>query len=101
MRMRSHTVIFDNDPEFARYLADQSGSVMTIVRIWVAQANDPAVMRHYVGSVRHCQFGRWMSRLELRRLFRQATLIAEQSGEEAHAFRTRLSSFLRECVEQT
>jgi len=96
MRLRSHTVIFDRDPEFARFVKDRSGSVLSILRIWVADSTaGPVVIRHYLGRVRHCECGGWMSRRELYRLFRQATVTARLIGEGNQAFRARLSTLLR------
>jgi len=96
MRMRSHTVVFDRDPDFARYLGGPSGSVLSMLRIWVAEP-DPGShgVSHYLGSIRHCECGGWMSRPELYRLFRQATTIADQIGERTLTFRARLSRLLR------
>jgi len=97
MRLQTHTVVFDRDPEFARFLTNASGSVLTILHIWVADvAAGPAVIRHYLGSVRHCACGGWMSRWELYRLFRQAKVTAGFVGEGTHTFRARLSSLLRD-----
>jgi hypothetical protein len=96
MRLRSHTVVFERDPDYARYLADQSGSVLSVLRIWVADtATGPAEIRHYLGSVRHCACGGWMSREELFRLFRQATVTACLVGESTSTFRASLSHLLR------
>jgi hypothetical protein len=101
MRLRSHTVVFDRDPEFVRYLMDPSGSVLSILRIWVAETVEgQPVIRYYVGSIRHCDCGGWMSRDELRRLFRHATVIARLVGERAKTFRGRLSRFLRDYFSQ-
>ena len=101
MRLSSHTVVFDRDPAFARFLTDSSGSVLSILRIWVAEAAaGQAVIRHYLGSVRHCACGSWLSRRELYRLFRRARLTASFVGESAQTFRARLSSFLRVYFEE-
>lgn len=96
MRRRDHTVVFGRDPEFFRFAEDPSGSVLRIVRIWVANAGagSPNV-RHCVGSVRRCECSGWMSHRELVRLFRQATITARLVGESAGTFRGRLSDFLR------
>lgn len=97
MRLRDHIVIFERDPDFARFAADRSGSVLHILRIWVARPESKSPdTRHYVGSVRHCECGGWMSRSELLRLFRRATIAARHVGEGARPFRARLSRFLRE-----
>jgi hypothetical protein len=68
---------------------------MTTLRVWVAESSEPLIRRHFLGSVRHCECGGWMSGPELRRLFRQANLIAQALGEETQLFRARLRNFLR------
>lgn len=100
MRLRNHTVVFERDPDFQRFLADPSGSVMHILRIWVAfaGAGTPNI-QHFIGSVRHCDGDGWMSHRELLRLFRQAGVTARQLGENAGTFRSRLSMLLREHFE--
>lgn len=97
MRLRSHTVVFDRDPDFTRCQASPGGSVLSILRIWIAEPNDgESVIRYYLGSIRHCECGGWMSPGELHRLFRRATTVARQMGEETKIFRARLSRFLRD-----
>ena len=96
MRLRDHTVVFDWEPEFARFLGDPSGCVLLILRIWVADSESgTSSVHHYVGSVRRCECGGWMSHRELMRLFRRATITARILGESAGAFRARLIRFLR------
>lgn len=95
--LRDHIVVFERDPDFTRFSADPSGSVVRILRIWVAQPESGSSnIRHYVGSVRRCEDGGWLSQRELFRLFRRATVTARHLGEHPPAFRARLSSFLRE-----
>jgi hypothetical protein len=96
MRLASHTVVFDRDPEFARFSTDPSGSVMHIVHLWLAAAGQglPSI-RHYLGSVRRCDCGRWASRWELARLFRRATVAARLTGESGPGLRRSLSRYLR------
>jgi hypothetical protein len=97
MRLRDHIVIFERDPDFERFVANRSGSVLHILRIWVGCPKEGALqIRHYLGSIRRCECGGWMSHRELLRLFRQATVTARLLGERAAAFRGRLSQFLRE-----
>ena len=101
MRLAQHTVVFERDPEFARFLADSSGSVLHILRIWVACPGSAwPEIRHYVGSIRHCDCGGWMSHRELLRLFRRATVTARRLGESAQTFRARLTSLLREYFKE-
>lgn len=96
MRLRSHTVVFERDPDFERFRGDPSGSVLSVLRVWVADPGPGAPrLRHYLGSVRHCECGGWMSRRELYRLFRRATMTARRVGERGSQFRARLSTVLR------
>ena len=97
MRLRDHTVVFDRDPDFTRFLPDPSGSVMQILRIWVADPGPESPrIRHYIGSVRHCASRGWVSHRELVRLFRRATSAALRLGISAQPFRMRLSDLLRQ-----
>jgi hypothetical protein len=101
MRLRDHVVIFDREPDFRRFVKDTSGSVLRVVRIWVAsQDSDPPRIRRYLGSIRRCQCGGWMSHRELVRLFRRATVAAGDVGERADIFRASLSVFLREYFDE-
>ena len=101
MRLRDHVVVFERDPDFARFLLDPSGSVLRILRIWVTGpgSESPANL-HYVGSIRRCQCGGWMSHRELLRLFRRARFSAHKVGVRADTFRVRLSGFLRDYFER-
>ena len=101
MRLRDHIVIFERDPDFPRFVGDPSGSVLRILRIWVTcPESESPELRHYVGSVRRCECGGWMSHGELFRLFRRATVSARHIGESAHTFRARLSRFLRDYFDE-
>ncbi len=97
MRLRDHTVVFEREPDFVRFAGNPTGSILHILRIWVAcPASDPPKIRHYIGLIRRCECGGWTSQRELLRLFRRATIIARHLGESAHTFRAQLSRFLRE-----
>ena len=97
MRLQSHTVVFDNDPAYLRLVSDPSGSVLRILNVWIGDvAGDSTQIHHYLGSVRRCACGGWMSHRELVRLFRRATTTARLVGETGEILRSRLSGFLRE-----
>lgn len=101
MRLCDHVVIFDRDPAFIRFLANRSGSVLHVLRIWVACLDsDSTESRRYVGSIRRCECSGWMSHRELVRLFRRATVTARLIGEKADTFRARLSEFLRDYFDE-
>jgi hypothetical protein len=97
MRLASHTAVFDRDPDFAHLSKDPSGSLIRIVHLWLADAGQglPAI-RHYLGSIRRCDCGGWVSRHELARLFHRATVAAHLVGESGLGLRHRLSRYLRE-----
>lgn len=102
MRLRDHIVVFDREPDFERFSRDTSGSVLRILRIWVAAPTSGSpVTRQYMGSVRRFERGGWMSRRELLRLFRRARITARRVGENANTFCARLSEFLRDNFEQS
>jgi len=97
MRLASHTVVFDRDPDFLRFCKDPSGSVIRMVHLWLAEpARESPAIRHYIGSVRRCDCGGWISRGEVRHLFRRATAAAILAGENRRGFRRSLSCYLRE-----
>lgn len=95
MRLRSHTVVFDSDADFALRSVDPTGVVMRILHIWLADpSRDTPVAQAYLGSVRFC--GGWYSRRELFRFFRRASgAAASELGHERATFRRNLSGFLR------
>jgi hypothetical protein len=97
MRQGDHTVVFDRDPNFSRFVKDPGGLVLRILRIWIADpATDSPNALHYIGSVRRRERGGWMSYRELMRLFHRATIVARLLGEGVGGFRVRLSGFLRD-----
>jgi hypothetical protein len=97
MRLATHTAVFERDPDFARCSKDPSGSVIRIVHLWLAEAGQGVpVLCHYLGSVRRCDCGGWVSRYEVARLFRRATVAAHLMGERGLRLRHSLSGYLRE-----
>lgn len=97
MRLRDHAVVNERDPDFERFSKDPSGSILQILRIWASSTHTSTpVQGHYIGSVRHCECGGWVSsRRELNRLFHRATDAARLLGAETRGFRSDLSKLLR------
>jgi hypothetical protein len=96
MRLASHTVVFDREPDFLRFSEDPSGSVIRILHLWLAEPPlDLPTVRHYLGSVRRCDCGGWVSRGEVVHLFRRATAAALLAGENGWRLRHTLSGYLR------
>ena len=91
VRTRSHTLVFDRDPDFEYFCKDRSGEIKQLYRIWLADT--PANKRAYLGSIRHCQTG-WPYE-DLIHLFRRASHSAKQVGIPPRSLRPRLAGFLR------
>jgi hypothetical protein len=91
VRTRSHTLVFDRDPDFEYFCKDRSGEIKQLYRIWLADT--PANKRAYLGSIRHCQTG-WPYE-DLIHLFRRASHSAKQVGIPPRTLRPRLAGFLR------
>jgi hypothetical protein len=96
MRLASHTVVFDREHDFLRFSEDPSGSVIRILHLWLAEPPlDVPTIRHYLGSVRRCDSGGWVSRRQVVQLFRCATAAAVLAGENSRRLRHALSRYLR------
>ena len=48
VRPATHTVVFERDPEFSRFVSSGTGDVKTLVRIWLTGWNDAP---SYVGGI--------------------------------------------------
>jgi len=101
MRLRSHAVVFDRDPEWPRFRDDPSGQVVRILQLWMTESRaasgaTPDTARHFLGNVRYCQG--WMSRAEVSRLYRRVTAAAHLEEQCGALWRTRLTQFLRQHI---
>jgi hypothetical protein len=102
MRLTSHTVVFDREPDYLRFAQDPSGSVIRILHLWLAEPPlDSPTIRHYLGSVRRCDCGGWVSRWEVVQLFRRATAAAVLAGENTRSLRHTLTGYLRRYFSTT
>ena len=102
MRLASHTVVFDREPDYLRFAEDPSGSVIRILHLWLAEPPlDSPTIRHYLGSVRRCDCGGWVSRWEVVQLFRRATAAAVLAGENTRCLRHALTGYLRRYFSTT
>jgi hypothetical protein len=97
IRTQSHTVVFDRDPEYARFVQDPRGIIRRIVRVWVAEpAQGFAHKRAYLGALLL-----WANRTsisEVNRMFRKASACASSSGESPKELRRQLMGTLREHI---
>jgi hypothetical protein len=94
LRTQTHTVIFDRDPEFARFASSRAGTLHLMLRIWLAEGRQERPgLRAYLGAVTFCARG--PSRRSLRRLFRLASAAAQTAGQSPRALRRSLAALLR------
>lgn len=94
LRSHTHTIVFDRDPDFARFARDPSGRIKRMLRIWLAEQR--GAERHllaYLGTVTFCAVG--PSPGDLRRVFRFASKAAVEAGQAPGPLRERLSEILR------
>ena len=94
VRTNTHTIVYDNDPDYMRFVRDPSGKVKRMVRIWLAEHKaEKPLLRAYLGTVTFC-FIRPSFR-DLCRLFHFTTAAAKAAGESAKALRHDLAKLLR------
>ena len=99
LRSRTHTIVFDRDPDFARFAADPSGTVKRMLRIWLAEQRGPHRHLHaYLGTVTFCATG--SSFRDLRRLLHFASRAARAAGQSSRTARRRLCDLLRRYADQ-
>lgn len=99
IRTPTHTVVYDRDPDFARFSNDASGSIKRMFRIWAAEPKSgrPS-LQAYLGTVTFCFSG--PSFRELYRLFQLASRAAKSAGQSARQFRRDLSVLLRRYIRE-
>lgn len=99
LRSRTHTIVFDRDPDFARFARDSSGTVKRMLRVWLAEQHGPHRHLHaYLGTVTFCATG--PSFRDLRRLLHFASRAARAAGQSARTARRRLCDILRPYARQ-
>jgi hypothetical protein len=97
VRTRTHTVVYDRDPDYPRFSKDPSGTVKRMVRIWLAEpgSGQPHLLA-YLGTVTFCFIG--PSFRDLCRLFRLASAAAKAAGQSAKGLRNELAATLRRYI---
>jgi len=100
VRTSTHTVIREDEPDFARFAASGEGLIQRVLRVWLtAPPGAPHRLRDYLGSVsvsRACPQLR-----DLRRIFRRAEESAAALGLPRAAVRAELAEVLRRRMSQT
>ena len=99
IRTRTHTVVFDRDPDYERFAQDPTGTVRRMLRIWLAEAKGgrPCLCA-YLGAVSFCGVG--PSFRDLRRLFRFTSRAAKAAGQSPRALRHHLERLLRGYIRE-
>lgn len=99
VRTSTHTIVYDRDPDYPRFVKDPSGSVKRILRIWLAErtAGKP-LLRTYLGTVTFCFMK--PSLKDLYRLFHLTTTAAKAAGQSARTLRRNLADMLREYMSE-
>lgn len=99
IRTHTHTVVFDRDTEFARFVQDPGGYVQRIVRVWVAEpAPAHPYKRAYLGAL--MLRANQASLSELSRMFRKVSGYTTCSGESPKDLRRQLIETLRKHIYQ-
>ena len=99
IRRHKRIVVYDRDPDFQRFVRDQTGTVKLMLRIWLAEPTvGQPYLRAYLGTVTFCFVG--PSVQDIARLFRFATAAAVAAGQSAATLRHKLASLLRQYIHQ-
>lgn len=97
IRTQTHTVVFDRDPEFARFVQDPAGYIQRIVRVWAAEPGQAhPYKREYLGAL--ILLANQASLSELSRMFRKVSGYATCSGESPKDLRRGLTETLRKYI---
>jgi len=94
VRTCTHTVVQDDEPEYARFARNTDGTIQRVLRIWAAeQRQSRPFLRAYLGSITLCRTG--PSLRDLRRVFRGAAEAAGASGRSSKEVWAELAALLR------
>lgn len=99
VRTSTHTVVYDHDPDYRRFVLDPTGTVKHMLRIWLAEPKgDRPYLRAYLGTVTFCFIA--PSFRELCRLFHLTSKAAKAAGQSAKALRANLADLLRKYMRE-
>ena len=93
-RSRTHTIVRDSDPDFARFACEPHGRLQRILRIWLAEnkGSGPHLCA-YLGAISSCVTG--PSFRDLRHLLRLATAAAADNNTPDRPLRRSLITLVR------
>ena len=93
VRTSTHTVIREDDPDYARFAGSDEGYVQHVLRVWLQDIDGPHRLRAYLGSLTISRA--WPSLRDLRRIYRQAEKHAADLDCRRAEVRTTLHRILR------
>jgi hypothetical protein len=99
IRTSTHTVVYDRDPDYPRFVRDPAGQVKRMLRIWLAEQHGSQLcLCAYLGTVTFCFAG--PSIRDLCRLFHLTSRAAKAVGQPAKTLRRDLAALLRSYMRQ-
>lgn len=94
VRLRTHTVVLEGDPDFDEFSVDPTGDVKRLLRFWLAEPTGGFPrLKAYLGSISISSDGPLLS--EVFRLLRRASEASGLLGERPPAIRRMLLDALR------
>ncbi|MEA3227052.1 MAG: hypothetical protein U9Q07_13965 [Planctomycetota bacterium] len=99
IRTRTHTIVYDRDPDYPRFSRDPSGTVKRMIRIWLAEPGfEQPCLRAYLGTVTFCFAG--PSFRDLCRLFHLTSRAAKAADQSSKGLRRDLAALLRGYIRE-
>jgi hypothetical protein len=98
VRRHKRIIIYDRDPDYARFAKDPSGTIKLMLRIWLAEPKGGRLHLHtYLGTVIFCFTG--PSLQDMFRLFRFTSKAAKKTSQSAKVLRRNLAGLLRKHIQ--
>ena len=99
VRRHKRIIVYDRDPDYARFSQDPGGAIKLMLRIWLAEPKgDQSYLHAYLGTITFCFLG--PSARDILRLFRFASKAAKAAGEPARQLRHDLAELLRRHIQE-
>ncbi len=98
-RRHKRIIVYDRDPDYARFEKDPSGAIKLMLHIWLAEPKgDQPYLLAYLGAVTFCFMG--PSPRDILRLFRFTSKAAKGASESARALRHDLTGLLHKHIHE-
>ena len=94
IRSNPHTFVYENDPDFHRFVQDPTGTIKHILRIWLPKSNGSQPLLYtYLGSITYCSND--VSFPDISRLLHSTSKAAMATGQSVQALKYELTCLLR------